>query len=65
MLLLVRFHWENKMNSIREFYLKNQKEITWFLIGFLTLSGLQDLGQGNYIGAAISFGLAYINYKLN
>ena len=53
------------MNSSREFYLKNQKEITWFLIGFLTLSGLQDLGQGNYIGAAISFGLAYINYKLN
>ena len=53
------------MNSIREFYLKNQKEITWFLIGFLTLSGFQDLGQDNYVGAAISFGLAYINYKLN
>ena len=53
------------MNSIKAFFLKNQTEITWFLIGFLTLSGLQDLSTGNYIGALISFGLAYINYKLN
>jgi hypothetical protein len=53
------------MNSIKTFFLKNQIEITWFLIGVLTLSGLQDLGSGNYISALISFGLAYINYKLN
>jgi len=53
------------MNSIRQWYLTNQKEITWFLIGVLTLSGLQDLGIGNYLGALVSFGLAYINYKLN
>jgi hypothetical protein len=56
---------EKKMNSIKAFFLKNQKEITWFLIGFLTLSGLQDLGHGDYLGAAISFGLVYLNYKLN
>jgi hypothetical protein len=53
------------MNSFKQWYLSNQKEITWFLIGVLTLSGLQDLGVGNYVGALISFGLAYINYKLN
>ena len=53
------------MNSIKAFFLRNQKEITWFLIGVLTLSGLQDLGQGNYIGALISFALVYINYKLD
>ena len=53
------------MNKFRQWYLMNQKEITWFLIGFLTLSGFQDLGQGNYVGAAISFVLVYINYKLN
>jgi hypothetical protein len=52
------------MNSIRQWYLKNHTEITWFLIGFLIMSGLQDLSVGNYIGALISFGLAYINYKL-
>jgi hypothetical protein len=53
------------MNSIKEFYLKYQQQITWFLIGVLTLSGLQDLGVGNYLGALVSFGLVYINYKLN
>jgi hypothetical protein len=53
------------MNKFRQWYLRNAKEITWFLIGFLTLSGLQELIAGNYIGAAVSFGLAYINYKLN
>jgi hypothetical protein len=56
---------EKKMNSIKAFFLKNQKEITWFLIGFMTLSGLEDLGHGNYVGALISFALVYINYKLN
>ena len=53
------------MNSIKRWYLENSTEITWFLIGVLTLSGLQDLGNGNYLGALVSFGLAYINYKLN
>jgi hypothetical protein len=53
------------MNSFRQWYLTNQTEITWFLIGFLTMLGFQDLGGGNYIGAAVSFGLAWINYTLN
>jgi hypothetical protein len=56
---------EKKMNSIKAFFIRNQTEITWFLIGFLTLSGFQDLGHGNYIGAAISFVLVYINYAIN
>jgi hypothetical protein len=52
------------MNSIRQWYLTNQTEITWFLIGVLTLSGFQDLGVENYVGASVAFILAYINYKL-
>jgi hypothetical protein len=56
---------EKRMNSFRQWYLKNQTEITWFLIGFLTLSGLQDLGHGNYVGALVSFGLVWLNYALN
>jgi hypothetical protein len=56
---------EKKMNQFRQWYLTNQKEITWFLIGFMVFAGLQDLSVGNYVGAAISFALAYINYKLN
>ena len=53
------------MNSIRQWYLRNAKEITWFLIGFLVMAGLQDLSIGNYVGASVSFALAFINYKLN
>jgi len=53
------------MNKVRAFFLRNQKEITWFLIGFLTLSGLQDLGHGDYVGAAINFFLVCINYLVN
>jgi len=52
------------MNSFRQWYLNNAKEITWFVIGFLVMAGLQDLSIGNYGGATISFVLAYINYKL-
>jgi hypothetical protein len=53
------------MNKFRQWYLTNQIEITWFLRGFLVMAGLQDLSVGNYVGALVSFGLAYINYKLN
>ena len=53
------------MNSFRQWYLRNHTEITWFLIGFLTLAGFHDLSVGDYTGALIDFALAYINYKLN
>ena len=52
------------MNIFIQWYLRNLKEITWFLVGFLVMAGLQDLSIGNYTGAMISFVLAYINYKL-
>jgi uncharacterized protein (DUF486 family) len=53
------------LQKFRQWYLRNHTEITWFLIGFLCYSGLISLGQGNYVGAVISFGIAYINYFLN
>jgi hypothetical protein len=53
------------MNQFRQWYLRNATEITWFLIGFLTLSGFQDLSVGNYIGALVSFGIAWLNYALS
>jgi hypothetical protein len=56
---------EKIMNKFKQFFYRYQTEITWFLIGWLTLSGFQDLGHGNYLGAVISFGFAYINYALN
>jgi lysozyme family protein len=53
------------LQKFRQWYLKNQTEITWFLIGFLCYSGLISLGRGDYIGAAIVFGIAYINYYMH
>ena len=50
------------LDNFRRWYLLNYTEITWFLIGFLVMSGLTDLGAGNYTGAVISFAIAYINY---
>jgi hypothetical protein len=43
---------------------KNSTQITWFLIGLFTAFGLTDLGNSNFIGAAINFGLAGVNYAL-
>ena len=53
------------MKKFRAWYLRNQVEITWFLIGFLTMGGLHSLGKGDYVDALISFGIAYINYWAN
>ena len=40
-------------------------EITWFIIGWLTLAGFHELQRGDYIGALIDFALAFLNFKLN
>jgi hypothetical protein len=52
------------MNAFKQWYIRNQDAVTWFLIGWLTFAGLDSLAQGNYISAAISFVLAYANYAL-
>jgi len=51
-------------DKIRTWAYINSVQITWFLIGFVTAFGLDDLGTGNLIGAGINFGLAWINYLL-
>jgi hypothetical protein len=50
------------MNKFRAWYLRNQTEITWFLIGWLVLGGLYDFGRGEYVGALVLWALAFINY---
>ena len=42
----------------------NSIQITWFLIGLFTAFGINDIEAGNWIGAGINFGLAWINYLL-
>lgn len=52
------------MNRIKQFFYRNRTEINWFLMGWLTLSGFHALAQGDYLNAAISWGLAFLNFKL-
>lgn len=50
------------LNKIRSWYLQNYEAITWFLIGVLTLAGLQELSRGEYFSASVSFVLVLLNY---
>ncbi len=49
---------------MRDWYVRNQDAITWFLIGWLAFAGLDNLINGEYLWAAIDAALIYLNYKL-
>jgi hypothetical protein len=51
--------------AFREWYVRNQDAITWFIIGWLTFAGIDNFINGQYIWCLINLGLAFINYKLN
>jgi len=51
--------WEN----FRNWYRANDIEITWFLIGFLTASGINSFGDQDYLNATFCFVVAFVNYK--
>ena len=53
------------MTAIKQWYARNQDSITWFLIGWLSLSCLNRLAEGSYIWAMVDAVLVYINYKLS
>ena len=50
------------LDKFRAWYLRNQVQITWFLIGWLCLGGFYDFGHGDYVGALVLWGIAFINY---
>jgi hypothetical protein len=50
------------MSQFRNWYVRNQDAITWFLIGWCTFAGLADLIDGKFVWAALNFAIAYINY---
>lgn len=52
------------MNKFLSWYNRHYTEITWFLMGWLIMSGLVQLQRTDYIGALIDFVLAYFNYLL-
>jgi len=53
------------MNKFRQWYLTNQTEITWFLIGWLALAALHDFGRGDWAGLVLDLVLIWINFALN
>ena len=52
------------MNAFREWYIKHQDAITWFIIGVCAMAGLSSLAAGDYTNAAINFFIAGLNYAL-
>ena len=53
------------MNKFIQWYWQHYTEITWFVIGWLTMSGLEDLSHGNYTGALWCWALAGLNYFIS
>lgn len=51
-------------DKIRTWGYKNSLQITWFLIGLFVAFGIKDAEVGNWLGAGLNWGLAYVNYLL-
>lgn len=52
------------MNNFKNWYVRNQDAIVWFVIGWLSLSFIDNLFYGDYVWAAVDAVLIYINYNL-
>ena len=52
------------MNDFRNWYIRYQDNINWFVIGWLAFAMLDNLGRGSYGWAALDAALIYINYNL-
>jgi hypothetical protein len=50
------------IENFKMWWIRNQYEINWFLIGYLTSDGFTQLARGNYLGTLIAWGFAYLNY---
>ena len=50
--------------KIRYWLMRNQGKIAWFIIGWLTTSGIHDLIVGNYFSGIISLVFAFLNYVM-
>jgi hypothetical protein len=49
------------MENFKNWYVRNQDAITWFVIGFLTTGMLQSLAAEEYGSAAFSAALIILN----
>jgi hypothetical protein len=52
------------MNGLKNWYIYNQDAITWFIIGFLVQTLMLNFARGEWIWAAITALLIWLNYAL-
>jgi hypothetical protein len=50
------------LNKFKKWYMQNDVEITWTVIGALSAFGISDFAQGFYVSGVISLLFAYLNY---
>lgn len=51
------------LDNFFRWYNRYYTEITWFIIGFLTMDVLQQFSRGNWVGMLISIALIVLNYQ--
>ena len=52
------------LNKIMNWAREHNGEITWFLIGFLFLAGLESFKNGDIVIGLVDWGLVVVNYFL-
>jgi hypothetical protein len=50
------------MNNLMDWYTRNYAQITWFIIGWMSLAALTDFGRGDWTGVALDVFLIWVNY---
>jgi hypothetical protein len=53
------------MDNLRQWFYRNHDRITWFVNGYLTFRGIQQLNHENFSGAAITFAIIALNVFLS
>mgnify|MGYP003345380362 CR=1 FL=1 len=51
-------------DNIMRWYTRNYVQITWFIIGWLSLAFLDNFGRGDWFSCLIDAGLIWLNYHL-
>jgi hypothetical protein len=52
------------MNTFKQWYVRNQDAITWFIIGWMVLSCINNVSKQQYVMALFDAVIVFINYKL-
>jgi len=52
------------MNTFKRWYVRNDDAITWFIIGWMVLSCMNNVSNQQYVLALVDAVIVFINYKL-